>query len=845
MWYYPFSALFIAISSLLLAVLVWSKNKSEIAKRYLGFTFSMLVWSFSYFMWLISQNYGAALFWTRALTVGSIFLPITFLHFVVVYVEKKEKLKIPLILGYIYFTAIFILNFTPLVVRTVEPMAGFPYWPKPGILYHPYLAVFFLTFLFSYYLLWTHYKNSRGQKKDQARVVFIGTCLSLLFGIPNWFLWYNIPIPPVTNIFSALFVYFIGYAMIKHRFLDFRLALRQSTVFVLSLATILGPLVIADYLVYDWLDRYFFWISAGLTVIALLAFSPLRRFYGRLANKYFFSSLYDPNQTISVLSDRLKSTIEAEVVYRHLTAALTNSLHVKSIGIYSRQREKASEKYILDYRYGSASGENSALPISGHLERIIIEYNKIIIAEEIAHDEEFARHGEFTEFLFNAGIEVLIPLMVKNELIGIIALGGKESGDTFKKNDLDFLQIISYQIAFVLNNAMLYAKARVMNAELKREKEKTAAIIANLVDPILVISKDRRLIIFNQAAGRIFKLETSSLYIKIDDTNNFAMENFRDLFRVKYRSRTITADKKGGVLVEEVVIEPDNGDDAAPEASVNDPFRVGVDVYNHNEQIFKVTTVPIYDNDHGLLGHMKIFYDLTRERMVDMMKSEFVSIAAHQLRTPLSAIKWAIKMVLDGDEGKLNPGQADMLQKGYANNERVIALINDMLDASRIEEGKFGFNFVEENIVAVLERVLEKNTDRINDKHLDVKLKTSANNIITLIDEEKMEIALGHILNNAVEYTPVKGKIRIGASRNDGNIVITIADSGIGIPERERSKLFMKFFRGENVVRMQTDGSGLGLFITRNIILSHHGRINVESEENKGTKITITLPIKF
>ncbi len=843
MWYYPFSAIFIAISSLLLAILVWSKKKSELAVYYSIFTFFIVVWSFSYFMWLISDTYNAALFWTRALTVGSIFLPITFLHFVIVFVGKKDRLKNLLIAGYIFFTIIFLFDFTPLVVRTVEPALSFPFWPKPGILYHPYLLVFFATFILSYYLLYRNYKKSQGLKKDQARLVFVGTYLSLLLAVPNWFLWYGILFPPITNIFSALFVYFIGYAIIRHRFLDIRLALKQSTVFLLSLVTVFAPSILASVLIYDWLPQYYVWASIALMLAVILIFNPLRRYYGHLANKYFFTSLYDSGHIISALNEKLKMTIEADEIYRHLTGALADSLHIKSLSIFSRH--KGAENYTLVYRYGANSTAIPRLLYNEYLEENFFKKNKIATTDEIIHYNDFSRQNEIINDFAAVGIEVLIPLTVKNELIGIIALGEKESRDTYKQNDLDFLEIVSYQISFALNNAMLYARAKAINAELQKEKEKTAAIVDNLIDPILVIDKNDRLIMFNQAARRIFRLDASRIFEKVGHADNYSMDNFKNLFGVNFRSSVLNTGKNGGAQVEETVIEADNTSDNGPESAVENPFRVSVDIYAHNELIFKVTTTPIYDKSRKLLGHMKIFYDLTRERMVDMLKSEFVSIAAHQLRTPLSAIKWALKMVLDGDEGKITPGQESLLLKGYANNERVINLINDMLDASRIEEGKYGFKFAEENIVSVLDQVIKKYEVKIKEKHLNFNFDCEAKNEITLIDADKIAIALGHILDNAIEYTPDKGKVSLKLGNDGRNIVIGIADGGVGIPVKERGKLFTKFFRGENVVRMQTDGSGLGLFIAHNIIESHHGRMEITSEENKGTKVLIKLPIKF
>jgi len=262
------------------------------------------------------------------------------------------------------------------------------------------------------------------------------------------------------------------------------------------------------------------------------------------------------------------------------------------------------------------------------------------------------------------------------------------------------------------------------------------------------------------------------------------------------------------------------------------------------EIIYRVTTVSVKDELGDYFGTMKIFYNITRERMLDKLKSDFISIAAHQLRTPLSAIKWAIKMVLDGDAGKLNKDQANILYKGYYSNERIINLINDMLDVSRIEEGRLDYSFTYEDFNDILSMALINYDKKISTKKLNVVVKKPDQMPKIYIDKDKMGMAFKNILENAVEYTPDKGTINIDIEIGLEFITISVKDNGVGIPRVDLEKVFSKFFRASNVIRMQTDGSGLGLFIVKNIIKKHNGDIVLNSEEGKGTELTITLPIK-
>jgi signal transduction histidine kinase len=230
--------------------------------------------------------------------------------------------------------------------------------------------------------------------------------------------------------------------------------------------------------------------------------------------------------------------------------------------------------------------------------------------------------------------------------------------------------------------------------------------------------------------------------------------------------------------------------------------------------------------------------------MIDKMKSEFISIAAHQLRTPLSAIKWAIKMVLDGDAGALNEEQQAILSKGYISNERVINLINDMLNVSRIEEGNFGYRFEQANFMVLVSLVTDNLQSLLREKQIKLKVESSHKVIAIDIDEEKMYMALESLLTNAIKYSPPNSEVKLVLEKGSNMLVIRVKDRGLGIPVADQSKIFTKFYRAQNALKVETDGSGLGLFITKNIIEKHGGDITFTSEEGKGTEFVCTLPLK-
>jgi len=222
-----------------------------------------------------------------------------------------------------------------------------------------------------------------------------------------------------------------------------------------------------------------------------------------------------------------------------------------------------------------------------------------------------------------------------------------------------------------------------LEKEIEKEHDLVFAIISNFGDPIIFVDKEGKVNLLNPAALKILKIKKDMVGRKIAKKNNYSMDNFR---KIVSRSFKIKLHKSS-------------------EVKNNDEEELSLK-YNSQDLIYKVITSKVVDG-RKYLGTMKIFYNLTREKEIDKLKSEFISIAAHQLRTPLSAIKWSIKIVLDGDAGKISEEQKEFLFKGYKSNERIISLVDDMLNVSRIEEGRVGYTFKKDSLEEPLNIVIE------------------------------------------------------------------------------------------------------------------------------------------
>lgn len=363
-----------------------------------------------------------------------------------------------------------------------------------------------------------------------------------------------------------------------------------------------------------------------------------------------------------------------------------------------------------------------------------------------------------------------------------------------------------------VHEALLNILEDVEEARIKavEEKNKTLAIITNFSDGLLVFDERKSLTLINPSAEDFFDVKASEVIGKsLSELMEFPL--FKGLI---------------DVFISEA----------------KEIFRRELKV---KESLVLEASILYIKRGKEVLGNLVILHDITREKEIERIKSEFVSLTAHQLRTPLSAIKWTLKMILDGDLGKINKDQREYLQKTYISNERMIHLINDLLNVSRIEEGKYLYRPAFVSLDELTQSVVNSYKSELERKNLKIIFEKKDKELPKVkIDVEKINLVITNFLDNAVKYTSPKGDIKICLSFNKKKkeIEFSIKDSGIGIPERDQKRLFTKFFRSENAVRMETDGSGLGLFITKNIIEAHGGRAWFESKEGKGSIFYFTLP---
>jgi signal transduction histidine kinase len=230
-------------------------------------------------------------------------------------------------------------------------------------------------------------------------------------------------------------------------------------------------------------------------------------------------------------------------------------------------------------------------------------------------------------------------------------------------------------------------------------------------------------------------------------------------------------------------------------------------------------------------------------KKLDQAKSEFISIASHQLRTPLAAISGYTSLMLEGTYGKINDKAQEILKKIIDVNKGLINMVNDLLNLSRIESGKITYDFKPSSLINLTEKTVNELENLAHTKNLQLLWSRPNFAPLVMLDEDKIQNVLMNLIDNAIKYTP-QGKVEISISQKENDLVLCIKDSGIGISPETLGRLFKKFVRSEESRHINANGTGLGLYIAKNIIEAHHGKIWAESEGvGKGSCFFVSLPI--
>lgn len=357
------------------------------------------------------------------------------------------------------------------------------------------------------------------------------------------------------------------------------------------------------------------------------------------------------------------------------------------------------------------------------------------------------------------------------------------------------------------------------------EAAELRSIIASMQDGLIVYDQNFMVSIFNPPAERIFGLKAGDIIGQVIGPQQAEDPVLRRLVQSIFST-----------LAPNMVPRSKSGEY---------PQVVDISFENPVLEIRTITT-PLVDATGHVSGFMKIVRDRTNEIALARSKTEFVTVASHQLRTPITNIEWTLEAL--AGNANLDENSKTLLANALVSAKQLKTTVEDLLNISHIEEGRFGYEFVETDLVEFIKKILSEILPQARRVGISLYFDPPTAALPPVrIDQKKLSMAFTNLVDNAIRYNVANGSVTVTVQPQAGQpyLEVAVKDTGIGVPPEDAQKLFGKFFRAANAVKSKADGSGLGLYITQNIVQSHGGSIWAESELNRGSTFHFTIPTDF
>jgi signal transduction histidine kinase len=395
-----------------------------------------------------------------------------------------------------------------------------------------------------------------------------------------------------------------------------------------------------------------------------------------------------------------------------------------------------------------------------------------------------------------------IPLVVGSDALGIVNISSEEN-DYLSERDMSLAK------AVVGITASTISRLRQLT---ESEQSRIQSLVENLSNGVVMFDLDHKVTMSNRIAQ-----ETTGLPPK--GFNLSELMEMLDGTETRIWDAVSETLKSGKIFTfDEITVE---------------------------RKIYEIIVMPLLDNDGNIDGGAIILHDVTHIKEIDRMKTEFVSVASHQLRTPLTAISLFVEMLANEEVGKLNKDQKDYVDNIYRSTKRMIRLVNDLLNVSRIETGRLKIDPQPTRLVEFIQAIIDESTPLLRTCKCNIIFKKPKNKLpMILIDQVLIHQVIHNLITNAIRYsTTENSSIIIRLEQNKDFYIISVSDNGIGIPKEDQERIFQKFFRADNAQKKETEGSGLGLYVAKMIVESSGGKIWFDSVLGKGTIFYVSLPV--
>jgi len=703
------------VINLILSLLVIRSSKNEHDKLYVLINTSIALWALGDIIMLFSRSTNFAYIGAILFYIAPMFTPVALLLFSEAF-PSGIKNRVFYILNFASVTlgALLVLilgkNFIYSIeitqsINTVIPNKQYFY------IYSIFLSVFFVL---TYINFIKRVHRSSGIIRTQLWYAFIGVFVS-----SNIAMYTNILLPakgvydyvwigPPATIFAATM---IALAIVRYKLFEVKSTVARTLGYSSFIILIGITYVITVSLISTFIFRRESINNADLAINALAAlvvaftFGPLRSKFDKYTNRIFFRDSYDPQVMLNELNASLVSSSHIEELLSQANNTL--SKHIKPVfnGIIVDSEERDFKNIF--------SSENFKLPeeaIEQIATNIITLPSKTFVSEQMGPDQKAVK-----KLMQSNQIALVTKLITKNELVGLIILGDRKSGNNYSQKDIQLIETAGDSISIAAQNALRYEEIKKFNVTLEH------------------------------------KIETATHQLQ-----------------------------------------------------------------KSNEKL----------------------------KALDEAKDEFISMASHQLRTPLTSVKGYVSMVLEEDAGPINDQQRKFLNQAFISSQRMVYLISDLLNVSRLKTGKFVIENKPAYLPDTVEQEIAQLEETVKARELTMKYNKPESFPTVGIDEEKLRQVIMNFADNAIYYTPAGGVINIELKATKDSIEYTVKDDGIGVPKSEQPHLFTKFYRAGNARKARPDGTGLGLFMAKKVITAQGGAIIFHSAEGKGSTFGFTLPRK-
>jgi PAS domain S-box-containing protein len=655
-------------------------------------------------------------------------------------------------------------------------------------------------------------------------------------------------------IFVSQVIYYSGGPSSEMYLLYVLLALKSAIYYpawheVLVFPFVLGPLyVFVLYLsVGSWyfLPEAFFLLRYGLLFIVVLAAlylgwlnershrreAGLRRDLAERsrdldsktqAMQYMASNLGNRVLELRTLQEGIKAINSALALEDVLRLIVTNASQVLegahcSVALLDDQRQQVASMAASDERVSALT--DARLRLDKSVVTWVAHQGKPLLSPNVRQDSVLS----FVSEELDAGMASIssvigVPLFLGHTAMGAL-IATSPNVDAFTIEDLNLLNAFADQAAVAVKNARLYeqlVEEQKQTAQLyqhvQERRNELEAILRGIGDGVIVTDPDLNLLLMNPVATRIF-------HVKSDVTSS------KPLFTVIPHQELTSLFQDalhgdGGPIVREISLSTGS----------------------KNENVYQALASPVLAADGRARGVVTVLRDITSQKELERMKSNFLSVVSHELKTPLHSIKGFVDIILMGKTGPVNETQRDFLSTVRDQTAHLQNLINDLLEFSRLESGQVKLRLTEVSMAEVATAVVSKL--KVMADQGQVQLVNRVDPGIATVEADRMRIeqVLTNLVDNAIKFTAASGSVTINAADLGTSIQVSVADTGIGIPASELTRIFDRFYQVDSGSTRPYRGTGLGLTICKHIIEYHRGKIWVESQEGKGSTFFFVLP---